>query len=48
MIPPKTLEKTIVDETVWYDQNLDEDTKARFKKGCKVGTKRHVERLKLP
>ncbi len=46
-IKPKTLEKTIVEETHWVDQLLDEEVKGRLKRDCKVGSKRRVERVKL-
>lgn len=46
--PPKTLEKTIVEETNWVEQVLDDNVKARLKRECKVGTKRRVERITLP
>lgn len=46
--PPKTLEKTIVEETSWVEQLLDDSVKARLKLECKLGMKRRVERVTLP
>lgn len=48
IIPPKTLEKTSVEETRFVDQHIDEELKERIKSECKVGTKRRVERTTLP
>lgn len=48
IIAPKTLEKTIVEETHWVDQVIEEDVKSRLKRDCKIGSRRRVERVKLP
>jgi hypothetical protein len=48
IISPKTLEKTIVEETRWVDQVITDDVKDRLKRECKLGSKRRIERVKLP
>ena len=48
IVPPKTLEKSILSETTWVDQVLDEDFKARLKRDCKLGKQRRVEKVALP
>jgi len=45
---PKTLEKTVLDATIWSEQLIEEGAKARLKRECKVGSKRLVERVVLP
>lgn len=48
IIPPKTLEKTILEETTWVDQIMSDEVKTRLKRECKVGSKRRIERNTLP
>lgn len=43
----KSLEKAISEETRWTDQPIAGDTKARLKKGCKVGKNKRVERVTI-
>jgi hypothetical protein len=45
---PKTLVKTIAEETRWIDQVIDDDVKRRLKRDCKLGRKERVERITLP
>lgn len=47
-INPKTIEKTILESTIWSEQLIEEGAKARLKRDCKVGSKRRVERVVLP
>jgi hypothetical protein len=46
-INPKTLEKTILDSTIWSEQLIEDGVKARLKAECKVGSTRVVERVVL-
>lgn len=45
---PKTIEKTILESTIWSEQLIEEGAKARLKKECKVGSKRRVEQVAIP
>lgn len=44
----KTIEKTILESTIWSEQLIEEGAKARLKKECKVGSKRRVEQVAIP
>jgi len=48
IVPPRTLEKSILAETTWVEQVIDGDVKTRLKRECKLGKQRRVEKIVLP